>query len=104
MKIDNNMKLPFFIGVNDDIGNGTFPNLMEFDLQFDSDLKLFYQRSTPNLLNILEEVYVRGSMLNGEMNFENGGHQGQAALDFITNSQKSFIEKKVLEIELDPWA
>jgi len=92
------IQLPFFFGAQPNEFNSGKPQLMPFIYGYDPNLKLFYQESYPELNMVLKSVYEEGSMLNGEMDFSNGGHQGRAALDFIIKNINLSEHKSVLEI------
>lgn len=92
------IQLPFFFGAQPNEFNGGKPQIMPFIYGYDSNLKLFYQEPYPELNNVLKSVYEEGSMLNGEMDFSNGGHQGKAALEFILKNISLSEQKSILEI------
>lgn len=92
------IQLPFFFGAQPNEFNSGKPKIMPFIYGFDPKLKLFYQESYMELNNLLKSVYEEGSMLNGEMDFSDGGHQGRAALDFILKNIKLSEHKSILEI------
>ncbi len=92
------LNIPFFYGVQKAKSNGGIPSVLPFNYYYDEDLKLYCQKSDSKLRQLLKHIYLKGSMLNGEMNSLDGGHQGRAALDFILNSFPDLKNKKVLEI------
>jgi 2-polyprenyl-3-methyl-5-hydroxy-6-metoxy-1,4-benzoquinol methylase len=98
MKKIKSLNIPFFYGVQKDKNNGGIPSVLPFKYSFDEDLKLYSQESDDKLRQILQDIYLKGSMLNGEMNALDGGHQGKAALDFIYKSFSDLKNKRVLEI------
>lgn len=92
------LEIPFFFGVQDDQNNGGLPFSLPFKYYFDKQLNLYRQFSDENLRQILKEIYLKGSMLNGEMNVVDGGHQGRAALEFIYQNVEQINGLRVLEI------
>ncbi|MDI1235285.1 MAG: class I SAM-dependent methyltransferase [bacterium] len=92
------IQLPFFFGVQPNELNGGKPQIMPFKYGFNTQLKLYYQESYADLNEVLKKVYEEGSMLNGEMDFSDGGHQGKAAMDFILKNISSAKFRSVLEI------
>ncbi len=104
MEVIKNMKkiksllLPFFYGVQNENNNGGISSVLPFSYYYDEKFMLYTQQSDNKLRNILRDIYINGSMLNGEMNLIDGGHQGRAALEFIYQSFDDFKNKRVLEI------
>ena len=92
------LRLPFFTGVQNERGNSGFPESYPFDLYFDDTLKLYRQKLSPELDNLLKKAYSVGSMMNGEMNSTEGKIYADAALNFISSSGIKLTQKKVLEI------
>lgn len=95
MKIIN---IPFFYEAHVDKKNGGFPHKFPFKFFYDDNLKLYKQASEESLKKLLNEVYQKGSTLNGSMNLLDGGFQGQEALKFINNYFNDFKDKLILEI------
>lgn len=92
------LSLPFFIGVQNERGNSGFPESYPFDLYFDTKLKLYRQKISRELDELLVKVYTGGSMLNGEMNSSEGKIYADAALNFISSCGVKLTQNKVLEI------
>ena len=101
--------IPFFYKSQDNNNNGGFPETLPFDIYFDEDLKMFRQKSTPKLINLLREVYKRGSLADGSASSESGGvylngiidyllSHFDTTLSYISNIKKEYIVgKKVLD-------
>ena len=98
MKDIREFDLPFFFGVQDQPGNGGLPPMMPFKYYFDYELKMYRQVVDDGLRRTLNQVYLSGSMLNGEMNANDGGHQGKAALEFIHQNFSIYKNSRILEI------
>src|SRR5581483_1702333 len=69
-----------------------------FDLYFDGKLKLYRQKTSPELDGLLKKAYTAGSMMNGEMNSAEGKIYADAALNFISSCGIKLNGKKILEI------
>jgi 2-polyprenyl-3-methyl-5-hydroxy-6-metoxy-1,4-benzoquinol methylase len=98
MKNTTTINIPFFYGAQDNKNNGGKPPLLRFEYSYDSNLKLYCNLADNNLREILNNIYLSGSMLNGEMNSIDGGHQGKAALDFIYDLFPDLKGMRVLEL------
>jgi 2-polyprenyl-3-methyl-5-hydroxy-6-metoxy-1,4-benzoquinol methylase len=98
MKNTRTIKIPFFYGAQDNKNNGGKPTLLRFEYFYDRNLKLYCNLANNNLREILNNIYLSGSMLNGEMNSLDGGHQGKAALDFVYNLFPDLKSMRVLEL------
>lgn len=92
------INIPFFYGAQEDRNNGGQPPLLRFEYSYDTKLKLYSNLADDNLREILNKIYLSGSMLNGEMNSIDGGHQAKAALDFIYYLFPDLNNKRVLEL------
>jgi 2-polyprenyl-3-methyl-5-hydroxy-6-metoxy-1,4-benzoquinol methylase len=92
------VNLPFFIDVQKERGNSGFPELYPFDVYFDDRLKLYRQKISTELLELLRKVYLSGSMLNGEMNKTEGNFHADAAIKFIHSGKIELKGKRILEI------
>jgi len=92
------INIPFFFGAQDESLNILKPQILPFHYFYNKDLKLFQQKSTHKLDKLLLSVYKEGSMMNGEMDFNDGGLQGQAALDFILQNIGGKKYLTILEI------
>lgn len=95
MKID---KLPFFVGVCNDINNFSFPIELEFDLFYDEELKMFRQKSNDKLNILLERVYLQGSLADGSLSSESGSVYIQRVIDYLENNFDFNKAKSILEI------
>jgi SAM-dependent methyltransferase len=92
------LNIPFFYGVQSDKKNGGLPMELPFEYYFDKNLKIFRQKDNEKLNQLLQLIYLSGSMLNGEMNSNDGGNQGKAALEYIRKNIPNIKNLQVLEI------
>lgn len=79
----NKITIPFFFNASAFKGNSGKPEKMDFTYFYNKDLELYQQQSTKEIDVLLDVVYAEGSMMNGEMDFNHGGMQGKASLEFI---------------------
>lgn len=77
------LSIPFFFGATDTSNNDGKPEKVDFEYFYNKDLELFQQKPNSYVDDLLKSVYIDGSMMNGEMDFNTGGLQGQASLEFI---------------------
>ncbi len=83
------VRLPFYYQSHNQKGNGGFPETLPFDLDFDEELKMYRQRTTIELKEILHRVYQLGSLVDGSISNE----PGSVYVDRITG----FIKKHVVD-------
>ena len=90
--------IPFFYKSQDNMNNGGFPETLPFDIYFDEDLKMFRQNSTPKLINLLREVYKRGSLADGSASSESGGVYLDEIIDYLLGHFEFKETSKILEV------
>jgi 2-polyprenyl-3-methyl-5-hydroxy-6-metoxy-1,4-benzoquinol methylase len=95
LKID---KLPFFYKVHENSDNGGYPQILEFDLYFDNDFKMFRQKAASSLRKILKDVYLEGSLAEGSISNESGEIYLNEISKYILSEVKNNDETKILEI------
>lgn len=94
MKIE---KLPFYFQSNIDNNNAGYPIDFPFHLYYDTELKMYRQKDTPELSSLLEKVYIKGSLVDGSLSSNTGANYIEEILKIIATYYNSSIEA-VLEI------
>lgn len=94
------LNIPLFFKLHKNVGNGQFPNLFPFLLDFNEQLRMPFQRADSALREIVSKIYENGDMMTGSMNEGDlvGMTHANHSLDFIRRSIESFEDKRVLEI------
>ena len=95
MQIKN---LPFYFKSHDQSDNGGYPHTLPFNLVFDEELRMFRQLSSPDLNRVLEEVYNKGSLIDGSLSDESGIHYVSKIINYIINNFPLNASTKILEI------
>lgn len=90
--------LPFYYNSHHSPDNGGKPHVMPFFLEFDENLRLVKQGSTPELDALLREVYTEGSLVDGSISSESGLHYVDPILDFILSAVELNESSRILEI------
>ena len=91
-------ELPFFYKSHPLPDNGGYPHVLPFNIYFDEELKMFRQQATPEIKNILKQVYEAGSLVDGSISSESGKEYVPFLLDYI-KKHATFNDKiDVLEV------
>ena len=90
--------LPFFYKSHLNNDNGGLPHVMPFYLFYDQELKLLRQRATSSILEILNKVYIEGSLVDGSVSSESGLHYVSPVINYIVKNGELKKESKILEI------
>ena len=91
-------ELPFFYKARIRPGNGNFPETFPFDLYFDQELRMFRQKATETLLNLLQQVYRQGSLADGSISSESGTVYLKSVIDYIVKNSGADFSDSILEI------
>jgi 2-polyprenyl-3-methyl-5-hydroxy-6-metoxy-1,4-benzoquinol methylase len=91
-------KIPFFYKCQVSKNNGGLPTSYPFDLYFDKDLKMYRQRATPELSQLLEQIYTKGSLADGSMSSESGAGYVKKVADYIESHSSATPDSKIFEI------
>ncbi len=90
--------IPFFFKSHADTNNGGLPQSLPFHLYFDNDLKMFRQKSTPELIAVLDEVYKQGSLVEGSVSSESGKVYIDKIINYIFEHFDFKKDSTVLEV------
>ncbi len=91
-------KLPFFFKSHSGNDNGGFPEIMPFHLYYDNELTMFRQKPSTELVNILNEVYKQGSLVEGSISSESGIVYRKKIVSYILSQFSIQDTSKVLEV------
>lgn len=91
-------QLPFYYKSHFTNENGGLPAVLPFDLFYDEELKLLRQRPTESLKLVLEQVYLKGSLVDGSISSESGLHYINPVMDYIFSNTDLGKDSKILEI------
>lgn len=90
--------LPFFFKSHTDSNNGGFPPSFPFHLYFDDELKMFRQKPTPELTDVLNEVYKNGSLVEGSISSESGKVYVEKIINYLFEHFNFNQKSTVLEV------
>ncbi|HRH58547.1 MAG TPA: class I SAM-dependent methyltransferase, partial [Chitinophagales bacterium] len=90
--------IPFFFKSHTDTNNGGLPQSLPFYLYYDNDLKMFRQKSTPELITVLDEVYKQGSLVEGSVSSESGKVYIEKMINYIFDHFHFKKDTVVLEV------
>nr|WP_294995030.1 class I SAM-dependent methyltransferase [uncultured Sediminibacterium sp.] len=91
-------ELPFYYKSHSTNDNGGRPMVLPFHLEFDNSLGLIYQKSTEELDEILQEVYIEGSLVDGSISSESGLHYLEPVTEFLISQTDLTVNSKILEV------
>lgn len=91
-------KLPFYYKSHGKPNNGGLPQVLPFELIYDEDLRMFRQKASSNLRDILETVYQEGSLVDGSVSSESGNHYIKKILRYILDTKHVDRNSKILEV------
>lgn len=93
------LQLPFYFEATRKRDNDGFPQTFPFHLTYDQKLGIYHQKNSRALKKILDEAYLKGSMLSGGMNdLVVGGARVDEAFEFIKKNYPLKKSTTVLEI------
>lgn len=90
--------LPFYYKSHLTNDNGGLPHIMPFELFFDDELKLLRQKPSSIITDILKQVYLEGSLVDGSVSSESGFHYIEPITNYILEHGKINKDSKILEI------
>ena len=90
--------LPLFYKCHPQHDNGGLPQTFPFHLFFDEDLNMLRQKDTSALSEILEKIYIEGSLVEGSTSSESGKIYVENFTDYIKAHCTSLTQSRVLEI------
>ena len=90
--------LPFYHQSHNEKGNGGFPGTLPFDIFFNEELKMYCQKATSELKEILHQVYQSGSLVDGSISNESGLVYVDKISEFIKKWIVDTSEFSILEI------
>lgn len=90
--------IPFFFKSHADTNNGGLPQSLPFYLYFDNDLKMFRQKSTPELIAVLDKIYKQGSLVEGSVSSESGKVYIEKMISYIFDHFNFKNDSIVLEV------
>ena len=91
-------RLPLFYKFNSNRDNGGLPDTFPFQLYFDEDLNMLRQKDSADLSEILEKIYIEGSLVEGSTSSESGKVYVENFTGFIKSQCTGLKQAKVLEI------
>lgn len=65
-------ELPFYFNSHTEPGNGQMPEVLPFDVYYDSELHMYRMKPTEDLKEKLQHVYEEGSLRDGSISNESG--------------------------------
>lgn len=90
--------LPLFYECHSKHDNGGLPQTFPFHLFFDEELNMLRQKDTTELNDILQKIYVKGSLVEGSISSESGKIYVESILNYIKVNCKNINQANVLEI------
>lgn len=94
----NISELPFYHGSSSDGSNGGFPLSLPFKIYFDNELNMFRLTGTDQLDQILNQVYLGGSLVDGSISNESGNIYVNQLVGYLTDHLHLDREISILEI------
>jgi SAM-dependent methyltransferase len=91
-------ELPFFNGSTAKPDNDGYPSFLPIELYYDADLKMLRLQNTPETEVILNDVYLKGSLVDGSLSSESGGAYVDRIIDYVKCWSDSDCNSKILEI------
>jgi 2-polyprenyl-3-methyl-5-hydroxy-6-metoxy-1,4-benzoquinol methylase len=90
--------LPFFFKSNSEKNNGGFSQSLPFHLYYDNDLKMFRQKTNRELTLILDEIYKKGSLVEGSVSSESGKVYLEEFINYLFDHFDFNVNTRVLEV------
>lgn len=94
----NISELPFYHGSSIDGSNGGFPLSLPFKIYFDNELSMFRLTETDQLDEILNQVYLGGSLVDGSISNESGNIYVSQLVGYLIDHLLSDRDISILEI------
>lgn len=91
-------ELPFFHGSCAQNDNGGHPHQFPIDIYYDEDYRMFRAGDSPALSDLLNKVYLEGSLVDGSISSESGEVYVKGILDYLEADLKTNKEAEILEI------
>ena len=91
-------KLPFYYKANTDQNNGGIVSELEFELYIDKKYNLLSQRGSEKLNKILNDVYTKGSLVDGSASSESGKVYINKIINYLYSNFEFNKNSNVLEI------
>ena len=92
------IEFPFYYKTHTSKGNGGFPEILPFNMYFDSALGIIRQKNTKKLENCLYEIYRDGSLVEGSVSSESGNIYAEKTYDYIKTNFPDLKKADVLEV------
>lgn len=94
----NISELPFYHGSSIESSNGGFPLSLPFEIYFDTELNMFRLEGTNQLEQILNQVYLGGSLVDGSISNESGNIYVNQLIEYL--SDRLFTDKEISILEI----
>lgn len=91
-------ELPFYHGSSISRLNGGFPNSHPFEIKFDKTLSMFRLIHTEKLEELLNKVYLSGSLVDGSISNESGDVYVSQLVNYLVNYSQINKNNSILEI------
>lgn len=92
------VSLPFFHGTCNNQNNDGFPNVLPIEIYYDLKLKMFRCEKSELLEETLNQVYLKGSLVDGSISSESGGIYVSRLVEFIIRHASIKKSSRILEI------
>jgi SAM-dependent methyltransferase len=94
----NMSELPFYHGSSTNDSNGGYPLSLPFEVYYDNDLRMFRLLETEQLNNILNQVYLDGSLVDGSISNESGNIYVKQLTGYLIDNLAFNKDASILEI------